>query len=183
MTRLQPQEKVEYPQSEPYELLKKGYIVYSRQVEEAEKSTTYVKAISGDQDVKKTLIEFKMYSVEGLAHDIYNRLLVFDQEANTDYSEKFSEELISKIVRKSLLSIKDKTGKVSEANRNQTLAAFGVIKRKGTKSLRFKIEAKDLIKKSTREIDKNSFGIGSLRRDSTVKLKINMTLRLHLMWA
>jgi len=162
------EERVEYPQSEPYELLKKGYIVYSSQVEEAEKSTTYVKAISGDQDVKKTLLEFKMYSVEELAHDIYNRLLIFDQEANTDYSEKFSEELISKIIRKSLLSIKDKTGKVSEANHNQTLAAFGVIKRRGTKSLRFKIEAKDLIKKSTREINKSSFGIGSLRRDSTV---------------
>jgi type III restriction enzyme len=162
------EERVEYPQSEPYELLKKGYIVYSSQVEEAEKSTTYVKAISGDQDVKKTLIEFKMYSVEELAHDIYNRLLIFDQEANTDYSEKFYEELISKIIIKSLLRIKDKTGKVSEANHNQTLAAFGVIKRRGTKSLRFKIEAKDLIKKSTREINKSSFGIGSLRRDSTV---------------
>ena len=162
------EERVEYPQSEPYKLLKKGFIVYSSQVEEAEKSTTYVKAISGDQDVKKTLIEFKMYSVEELAHDIYNRLLIFDQEANTDYSEKFSEALISTIIRKSLAKIKDKTGKVSEANRNQTLASFGVIKRKGTKSLRLKIEAKDLIKKSTREINKSSFGIGSLRRDSTV---------------
>lgn len=162
------EERVEYPQSEPYELFKKGYIVYSSQVEEAEKSTTYVKAISGDQDLKKTLIEFKMYPVEELEHDIYNRLLIFDQEANTNYSEKFSEELISSIIRKSLHRIKDKTGKVSEANRNQTLAAFGVIKRKGTKSLRLKIEARDLIKKSTREIGKSSFGIGSLRRDSTV---------------
>jgi type III restriction enzyme len=162
------EEKVEYPQIEPYELLKKGYIVYSSQVAEAEKSTTYIRAISGDQDVKKTLIEFKMYSVEEVTHDIYNRLLIFDQEANTDYSEKFSEELISSIIRKSLHKVKDKIGRVSEANRNQTLAAFGVIKRKGTKSLRLKIEARDLIKKGTRKINKSSFGIGSLRRDSTV---------------
>jgi len=57
---------------------------------------------------------------------------------------------------------------VSEANRNQTLAAFGVIRRKGAKSLRLKIEAKDLIKINTKGIKKNSLGVGSLRRDSTV---------------
>jgi len=48
------------------------------------------------------------------------------------------------------------------------MAAFGVIKRKGTKSLRLTIEAKDLAKKSTRELDKSSFGIGNLRRDSSI---------------
>jgi type III restriction enzyme len=43
-----------------------------------------------------------------------------------------------------------------------------VIKRKGTKSLRFKIEAQKLLKISTKEIRKNSLGVGSLRHDSTV---------------
>jgi type III restriction enzyme len=162
------EEEVAYPQSGPYELLKKGYIVYSSQVEEAEKSTTYVKAVFGDEDKKRTLIEFKMYPIDEVAHDIHTRLVLYDQEAGTNYSEKFSKEIISAILRKSLQKIKDKTGKLSEVNRNQTMAAFGVIKRKGTKSLRLTIEAKDLAKKSTREIGKSSFGIGSLRRDSTI---------------
>jgi len=162
------EEEVEYPQEDPFELLKKGYITYSSQAEEVEKSTTYVRAVSGEQDVKKTLIKFKMYSVEDVAQDVFNRLLIFDQEAGTEYSEQFPKGKIAEIIRESLKRIKDESGKVSEANRNQTLAAFGVIRRKGTKSLRLKIEAQELIKINTREIGKNSLGVGSLRRDSTV---------------
>jgi len=162
------EEVLEYPQEKPFKLLKKRYITYSSQAEAVEKSTTYARAVSGEQDVKKTLIEFKMYSVEEVAHDIFNRLLIFDQEAGTKYSKTFSKEKIEQIIRKSLEEIKDESGKVSEANRNQTLAAFGVIRRKGTKSLRFKIEAKSLVKINTIEIKKNSLGVGALRRDSTV---------------
>jgi type III restriction enzyme len=162
------EEEVEYPQEDSFELLKKGYITYSSQAEEVEKSTTYVRAVSGEQDVKKTLIEFKMYSVEEVAHDVFNRLFIFDQEAETKYSEQFSKGKIAEIIRESLKRIKDESGKVSEANRSHTLAAFGVIRRKGTKSLRLKIEAQELIKINTREIGKNSLGVGSLRRDSTV---------------
>ena len=162
------EEKVEYPQEDPYELLKKGYITYSSQAEELEKSTIYARAVSGEQDVKKTLIEFKMYSVEEVAHDVSNRLLIFDQEAGTDYSAEFPKRKISEIIRKSLEVIKDETGKLSETNRNQTLAAFGVVRRRGAKSLRLKIEAQDLINKSTSEIKKTRLGVGSLRHDSTV---------------
>lgn len=162
------EELVEYVQEDHYELLKKGYITYSSQAEAVEKSTTYTKAVSGEKDVKKTLIEFKMYSVEEVAHDVFNRLLIFDQEAGTEYSKNIPEEKIAQIIRKSLEEIKDKSGKVSEANRNQTLAAFGVVRRKGAKSLRLKIEAKDLVKVNTSEIKEDSLGVGSLRRDSTV---------------
>ncbi len=162
------EEEVEYPQEDPFELLTKGYITYSSQAEEIEKSTTYTSAVSGKQDVKKTLITFRMYPVEEVAHDIYNRLLLFDQEAGTDYSEQFPKPKIENIIIESLDKIKDKSGKVNETNRNHTLAAFGVIRRKGTKSLRFKTEAEKLIKITTEKIGKNSLGIGSLRRDSTV---------------
>jgi type III restriction enzyme len=125
-------------------------------------------AVSGKMDIKETLIDFKMYSVAAVAHDVFNRLLIYDQEAGTDYSDQFPKSKISEIIKKSLEVIKDETGKMSEANRNQTLAAFGVIRRKGTKSLRLKIEAKKIIKMNTKVISKNSIGVGSLRRDSTV---------------
>ncbi len=162
------EEEVEYPQEDPFELLKKGYITYSSQAEEVEKSTTYVRAISGEPDVKKTLIELKTYSVHEVAQDVFNRLLIFDQEAGTHYSEQFPKEKITEIIGESLKRIKDESDKVSEENRNKTLSAFGVIRRKGTKSLRLKIEAQKLIKVNTGEIGKNSLGVGSLRRDSTV---------------
>jgi type III restriction enzyme len=161
------EEEVEYPQQDPYELLKKGYINYSTQEEIIQEETVYETAITGVREARGYYITHTMYSVEDVTHDVYNRLLIFDQEVGTEYSAHFPERKIAEIIRKSLEIIKDKTGKVSEANRNQTLAAFGVIRRKGAKSLRLKIEAKDLIKISTKKI-KNSLGVGSLRRDSTV---------------
>ncbi|MCL6582507.1 MAG: DEAD/DEAH box helicase family protein [bacterium] len=162
------EEEVEYPQKDPYELLKNGYINYSSQAEKVEKNTIYARAVSGEQDIKKTLIELKMYSIEEVAHDVFNRLFIYDQEAGTSYREQFPKDKIAEIIKTSLERISDKTGKLSEANRNQTLAAFSVIRRKGAKSLRLSIEDKELIKISTRKIGKNSLGVGSLRRYSTV---------------
>jgi len=109
-----------------------------------------------------------MYTIKEVAHDIYNRLYIFDQEAGTDYSEKFPKKRIEQIIKKSLEQIKDKSGMLNEANRTATLKSFGVIKRKGTKSLRLRIEADKLVQINTAKINKSSLGVGSLRRDSTV---------------
>jgi type III restriction enzyme len=64
--------------------------------------------------------------------------------------------------------VKDKTGMVSEENRQKTLQAFGVIKRKGSTFPRIVPKSKEPYKISTRQINKNSIGVGSLRRDSTI---------------
>lgn len=161
-------EKVEYPQENPYELLKKEYIAYSSQAEVVPEDTVYVTAINRAMETVTYSITHKLYSVEEIAQDVFNRLLIFDQEAETEYSQKFTKQKIAKIIRKSLAEIQDESGKVNETNRIATLKAFGVIKRKGTKSLRFKIKAQKLLKISTKEIRKNSLGVGSLRHDSTV---------------
>jgi type III restriction enzyme len=162
------EETKEYLKEDEFELLKKGYITYSSQEEDVEKSTTYVRAVSGEQDVKKTLIEFKMYSVDEVAHDVSNRLHIFDQEAGTDYSREWSKEKIAKIIRQSLQQVNDKTGMVGEENRQKTIQAFGVIKRKSSTFPRIVAKSKEPYKISTRRINKNSIGVGSLRRDSTV---------------
>ena len=162
------EELVEYPQEDPYKLLEKGYITYSTQEERRQEETIYETAITGVRETRAYYITHTMYSVKEVAHDVFTRLLIFDQEAGTEYSKNFTKGKIEQIIRKSLEEIKDKSGKVSEANRNATLKAFGVIRRKGAKSLRLKIEAKGLVKVNTSEIKKNSLGVGSLRRDSTV---------------
>jgi len=162
------EEPVEYPQEEPFKLLEKGYISYSSQKEEVAEKTIYENAVSEKRETKEYLITHKMYYIEEVVHDIYNRLYIFDQEAGTDYSRKFTKELIEQIIKKSLEQIEDKSGRLNEANRAATLKAFGVIKRKGTKSLRLKIRADKLVQINTAKINKSSLGIGSLRRDSTV---------------
>lgn len=162
------EEEVEYPQEELFELLKKDYISYSSQEKISQTETVYETVVTGAREAREYYVTHKMYSVEEVSHDVYNRLLIFDQEAGTDYSAQFPERKIAEIIRNSLKVVNDKTGNVSEANRNQTLAAFGVIRRKGTKSLRLKIEFQKLIKIPTKDIKKNSLGVGSIRRDSTL---------------
>lgn len=162
------EEPVEYSQEEPFKLLEKGYISYSSQKEEVAEKTIYENAVSEKRETKEYLITHKMYYIEEVVHDIYNRLYIFDQEAGTDYSRKFTKELIEQIIKNSLEQIEDKSGMLNEANRAATLKAFGVIKRKGTKSLRLKIRADKLVQINTAKINKSSLGIGSLRRDSSV---------------
>lgn len=162
------EETRQYAKEDEFKLLKKGYITYSSQEKDVEKSTTYARVISGESDVKKTLIEFKMYSVDELAHDICNRLAIFDQEAGTDYSRQWPREKIAKIIRQSLREVKDKTDMVGEENRQKTIQAFGVIRRKGSTFPRIVAKSKEPYRVNTRRINKNSIGVGSLRRDSTV---------------
>jgi len=162
------EEEIEYTHECMFELLAKGYIAYSSQAEAIEKSTTYIKAVSGEQEVKKTLIAFDMYSVDEVAQDVFNRLLVFDNEAGTEYSKQFPKDRIKEIIVESLKRINDESGRLSKLNRDRTLSAFGVIARKETKSLRLKIDARELIRINTSDMAKSGVDVGSLRRDSTV---------------
>lgn len=162
------EEEVEYPQEDAFELLKKGYITYSSQAEAVEKSTTYARAVSGERDVKTTLIEFKMYSIDEATSEIVNKLKAIDMDLETNYSDEFDKKKVKKIIKESLARVGEKNDIVSESNLQKTFQAFGVVYRKKTKSLRLKIEAENLKKINTKEINKNSLGVGSLRRDSTI---------------
>jgi len=158
----------EYQKEDEFELLKKGYVTYSSQGRDIEKRTTYVKAVSGETDTKKTLIEFKMYTIAELAHDVSNRLRIFDLEAGTDYSGEWTKEKITNIISRSLREVNDKTGMVSEENRQKTIQAFGVIRRKNSTFPRIVAKSIEPYKINTKKMNKSSIGIGTLRRDCTV---------------
>lgn len=162
------EEEVEYPQEAPYELLNKGFISYSSQDEAVEKTTTYVRVISGERDVKKTLIELKTYTIDEVINEVSNKLKAIDMDLDTKYSEEFDKKKLKTIIKESLKRINENGDQVSESNLQKTLQAFGVVYRGKTKSLRFKIEPQSIEKINTKEIRKSSMGVGSLRRDGTV---------------
>ncbi len=162
------EETKEYLKEDKFELLKKGYITYSSQDRIIPEETEYETVITGIREKEEYSIYQTMYPVKEVATDIFNRLYVFDMDAATDYSEEWTREKISKIIQQSLKEVKDETGMVSEENRQKTLRAFGVIKRKSSTFPRIVPRSKEPYKISTREIKRNSLGIGSLRRDSTV---------------
>ena len=57
---------------------------------------------------------------------------------------------------------------VHEQSRQSILQAFGVIGRKKTKSLRYKVEAESLYDISTKDIARHSLGVGALRREHSI---------------
>ncbi len=162
------EETKEYPMEDKFELLKKGYITYSSQDEVIPEETEYETVITGIREKEKYSIYQRMYPVKEVATDIFNRLYVFDMDAGTDYSEEWTKEKISKFICQSLKEVNDKTGMVSEENRQKTLRAFGVIKRKSSTFPRIIPKSKEPYKINTSNIKKNSLGLASLRHDSTV---------------
>jgi len=89
-------------------------------------------------------------------------------EEGTSYSKEYPFEKIVAIIKKSLQRIEDKTNLVRQDNRQKVLQGFGVIRRKKSKSLRHKIEATNLVKKKTEDMEKRAIGIGILRRDGAI---------------
>ena len=158
----------EYPKEDEFELLKKGFITYSSQDKTVPVETEYEMAVTGARDKRGYYISHKLYSIDEVANDISNRLYVFDGDAGTNYTKEWTKEKITQAIRNSLEKVKDKTGMISEENRQKTIQAFGVIKRKSSTFPRIAPKSKEPYKISTRKIKRNSVGIGSLRRDSTI---------------
>jgi len=161
-------ETKEFIKEDQFELLKKGYITYSSQDEILPRKTEYEMAVTGVRDIKEYEIKFNMYPIKEVAHDIFNRLLWHDQDAGTKYSKEWPETKIIEFIKQSLQKVNDKTGKVSEENRQKTLQAFGVIKRGRSIFPRIVPKSKEPYKINTQKMDKHSTGIGALRRDNTL---------------
>lgn len=162
------EEIVEVPQEEEYDLLSKGFITYSTQESAVEKETVYERAVTEERRTKKTLVEFRMYSVDEVAYQVWAKLQLYDSDAGTSYSERYSPNTIASLVRASLERIGEQGDQVSRENLQKTLQAFGVIRRRKAKYLRYRIEPRGLIPVRTETMRKSSMGVGSLRRDATV---------------
>ena len=161
------EELVETPQIKEY-VFSKGFISLSSRAVMEEKTTTYERAITEEQWVKKTPIEYKMHSAEEVALDILNKFKAFDLEEGTAYSKKYPYENILRIIKNSLQRISEDGDLVHEQSRQNILQGFGVIGRKTAKSLRYKVEAENLYAIGTKNINRDSLGIGALRREHSI---------------
>ena len=161
------EELVETPMIKDYDF-SKGFITLSTQRQVIEESTTYERAITENRQEKRTRIEFKMYTAGEVAQDVHNRFVTWDMDEGTNYAKNYPYDKISAIIKNSLTNINEKENYINQSNKQKILQAFGVVKRKRSKSLRYKIEAENLFVINTEDIKKNSLGIGSLKRDDTI---------------
>ncbi|WP_218838194.1 DEAD/DEAH box helicase [Microbacterium sp. SZ1] len=147
----------------------KGYVTLASQVSELERETTYSRVISGKQRQKRTLIRYRMFPVDEVAEHIHSKFRAIDLEESTEYARKYSIEWLQSLIRESLKRVGETSDQVSEDNRQRLQAAFGVVHRKSSHTVRYVSKPKEVIKLSTAQRRRDSINVSALRRgDATL---------------
>lgn len=163
----------EKPRETKFEMKEIKKISFSPQVEKIEKRTEYEKAITYEREVVKTEVEYEFFTVDEVAQDIWNRLAIYDRDAGTNYSKQYTLDKIKKLLKTALRKIGEKRDIISAENRLKAIQAFGILKRKVTKSPKYEISVKSVIKIPTKDMQKWSVGLSQLRRGHVLFYDIN----------
>lgn len=160
------QETEEFHQSSAYEFTK-GYVTLVSQVHELERETVYTRITTGQQRQKKTLVRYQMFTVDQVAEHIHSKLKAIDTEDGTNYGDKYDINWLKNLIFTSLRRVGEHSNQVSEENRQRLQKAFGVIHRKTSQTVRYRLMPHAVICISTNQRKRNSIGLASLRRGET----------------
>ncbi len=155
----------EFEQKEEYRF-DKGFVRLISQVPALERETTYERAVTGDRRTKKTLVRYRMYTVDEVAEAIHFRLSSIDMETEgaTNYAERYNLDWLKNLIRESLRRVGETEDRVSEENRQRLYAAFGTIMRGAARRVRYQMTPQAVKRFSTAERPRDSVGLAALRR-------------------
>lgn len=142
----------------------KGFISLVSQVKQLERETTYSRAVTGAQRQKRTLIKYQMFTVEAVAEHIHSKFRAIDLEEETDYADKYSVAWLKQLILTSLKRVGETANQVSDENRQRLQAAFGVVHRKSSQTVRYLSKANGLVEVSTSDRHRDSANVSGLRR-------------------
>jgi type III restriction enzyme len=139
--------------------------VLSDQSRIIKRKTTYYRVKEAEEKEIATEVEIKLYPVDEVVNDIFDKLAIYDQETGTNYSKIIKKEKVRKNILSALKKAKDKTGMLTEQNRNRIQRSFDVLKREvvGTTSIEMVYEKPFVIK--TRDIPLNSVSFSDLQKN------------------
>lgn len=141
---------------------------FSSQSDIIKRRTTYFMLKEGKEKTVVTEIPVKMYSLERVLNDIENKLAEFDEELGTDYAEKFDREKLRKEIEKKLKEINDKTGMISEKNKNRIERSYDVLKREATGTTTIKRVSEKPFQISTRDMPATSVKISEFQKNKAM---------------
>ena len=130
--------------------------------------TTYFLVKEEKEKTIITDIPVKMYSVDRVVNDIYNKLAEFDDEIGTDYSKKLDKMKLKKQIGDALKKIKDKSGMISEKNKNRIERAFDVLKREATGTTVIERKSEKPFVINTREMPMTSVKISEFKKNKSM---------------
>lgn len=154
----------EFEQTGEYEY-DKGFVTLISQVPALERETTYERAGSGARRTKKTLVRYRMHTVDEVAEAIHYRLSSIDleTEGQTNYAERYDLKWLKAVIRESLRRVGESEDRVSEENRQRLLKAFGTLHRGAAKRVRYQMSPKVVETISTEDRPRDSVGLSGLR--------------------
>jgi type III restriction enzyme len=159
------EEVEEFPQTGEYEYTK-GYITLISQVPALERETTYVRATTGERRDKRTLVRYRMFTVDEVAEKMHNRLQSIDLETGTtNYAGRYNLNWLRALIRESLRRVGESGDSVSEENRQRLYRAFNVLHRESSKTVRYRMSPTAVVPVSTANRQRDSIGVGALRRE------------------
>jgi len=155
----------EFEQAGEYDF-SKGFVTLISQVPAMERETTYERAVDGGQRTKKTLVRYRMYSVDEVAEQIHYRLASIDleTEGQTNYAERYNLEWLRALIRESLRRVGESADQVSKENRQRLYAAFGTLQRGAAKRVRYQMTPQAVQLLNTAGRPRDSVGLAALRR-------------------
>ncbi|MBN2392537.1 MAG: DEAD/DEAH box helicase family protein [Anaerolineae bacterium] len=160
----------EFEQTGEYDF-DRDFITLISQVPALERETTYERAVGGDRRTKKTLVQYRMDTVDRVAEAIHHRLSSIDleTEGETNYAERYNLGWLKALIRESLRRVGETGDQVSEENRQRLYAAFGTIHRGAAKRVRYQMTPSAVKVLNTKARPRDSVGLAALRRgDVTV---------------
>ncbi len=157
------EEVASFEQQGEYEYTK-GYVSLMPQKKELERETIYMRATTGTQREKKTLVRYQMHSIDNVAEHIHSKFRAIDTEKKTNYAERYGVEWLRNLIRNSLNRIGESEDQVSEENRQRLQKAFGVVHREAAQVVRRQMKPNALVVLTTAVRPRNSIALGALRR-------------------
>jgi len=159
-----------------YSRIEKEGIKLESQVEVVDKETVYESIAGSTHREKNYAIEYNTWTVEEVLDKIYEEFSIRDWEGRVlqlgeDQYTKNNlppRERIKKIIIDSMRRVGIKGDRLVEKNANKIFQAFSTLLRKKGKTVITQLKVKDPIKISTKDIQKESIGIGNLKRDYSI---------------
>ncbi|HNG97355.1 MAG TPA: hypothetical protein PLW93_03725 [Candidatus Absconditabacterales bacterium] len=173
-------EEFAHEQTEPmnFSRMEKEGIKLESQVIQTEKGTTFESLSGGITREKNYLIEYGTRSIDDIIDKIFDEFEMRDREGKVlqlgehQYTQNDlpPREKIKDIITKSMQRVGIKGDQLIDKNRNKILQAFGTLLRKKGKTVVAKLKVNDPYIIQTTKIEKESIGIGSIRKESTIFL-------------
>lgn len=164
----------EYAKKGEYKLFEVGYVDLPTQLETEEVTVGFERAVSGEHTRFESTIRHKVWTVEEVAEQMFQKLKSIDEESGeaedpaerTNYAKRFPVEKCQEIVSKSLERAGISSGKITDENRQKFWQALGTLRRKVAKRVVYKLSPNALSVMNTGNRQAESCSAAELRRGS-----------------